>query len=248
MKAKTVFLFFIPHPSALIPSSILSPLLECPDAFREFVAMQLLFPNRECRRMSGRLIVLLALVVFSLSCGGAPAPVEISKGETPRGKAPPRTAFPMPPTTTASDGSSLNAQTFTLLDNQQVKLSDYEGQVVVLDFWATYCPPCLEEAPHLDALQRRFGAQGLIVIGLNVGGPDDHPKIPEFVERLKIKYTLGIPEPEMTNLYMGSDSRIPQTVVFDRKGRIVKHFVGYDQTISQELERTIEKTVLSTED
>jgi hypothetical protein len=60
---------------------------------------------------------------------------------------------------------------------------------------------------------------------------------------LKIKYTLGIPEPEMTNLYMGSDSRIPQTVVFDRKGRIVKHFVGYDQTISQELERTIEEAV-----
>ena len=205
--------------------------------------MQFLFPDRECRRMPGRLIGLFALVVFFVSCGGAPAPVEISRGETPRGKTPPSTAFPMPPTTTASDGGSLNAQTFTLLDNKQVKLSDYEGQVVVLDFWATYCPPCLEEVPHLDALQSRFGAQGLIVIGLNVGGPDDRPKIPEFVERLKIKYTLGIPEPEMTNLYMGSDSRIPQTVVFDRKGRIVKHFVGYDQTISQELERTIEEAV-----
>ena len=150
----------------------------------------------------------------------------------------------MPPTTAASGGNSVSAQTFTLLDNQQAKLSDYLGQVVVLDFWATYCPPCLEEAPHLDALQRRFGAQGLQVIGLNVGGPEDHPKIPEFAERLQIKYALGIPEPEMSNLYMGSDSRIPQTVVFDREGRIVKHFVGYDQTISQELERTIEKAVM----
>jgi thiol-disulfide isomerase/thioredoxin len=206
--------------------------------------MQLLFLTCKRRRTLAGLTGLLALVVFSLSCGGAPAPVEISRGETPRGKTAPPTAFPMPPTTTASDGGALNAQTFTLLDNRQVKLSDYLGQVVVLDFWATYCPPCLEEAPHLDALQKRFGAQGLTVIGLNVGGPDDRPKIPEFVERLKIKYTLGFPEPEMTNLYMGSDSRIPQTVVFDRTGRIVKHFVGYDPTISQELERTIEETVM----
>ena len=204
-----------------------------------------LFFTCERRRTISLVACAAALLMFSVSCG-APAPVVVNRGETPRGRTPPRTSLPMPPTTTAAGGANaVNAQTFTLLDNQQVKLSDYLGQVVVLDFWATYCPPCLEEAPHLDALQRRFGAQGLQVIGLNVGGPDDRPKIAEFVERLKIKYALGFPEPEMTNLYMGSDSRIPQTVVFDRQGRIVKHFVGYDQTISQELERTIEETVTS---
>jgi cytochrome c biogenesis protein CcmG/thiol:disulfide interchange protein DsbE len=184
-------------------------------------------------------------VSLLLAACGAPAPVEVSRSETPKGRTPPRTSLPMPPTTASNNQP--NAQQFTLLDNQQEKLSNYLGKVVVLDFWATYCAPCLEEAPHLDALQRRFGAQGLQVIGLNVGGPDDRPKIPEFAERLKIKYTLGIPEPEMTNLYMGGDSRIPQTIVFDRKGRIVKHFVGYDQTASAELERTIEKAVMSNE-
>ncbi len=192
----------------------------------------------------GLTISVLSLSMLLAACGG-PAPVEVSRSETPQGRTPPRTTLPMPPTT-ASNGQP-NAQKFTLLDNQQVKLSDYLGKVVVLDFWATYCAPCLEEAPHLDALQRRFGAQGLEVIGLNVGGPDDRPKIPEFAERLKIKYTLGIPEPEMTNLYMGGDSRIPQTIVFDRKGRIVKHFVGYDQTASAELERTIQQAVMSNE-
>lgn len=203
--------------------------------------MQPLFFLCVRRRTISLLIGVILLLVFALSCG-APAPVVVNRGETPRGRTAPRTSLPMPPTT-ASGSNSVNAQTFTLLDNQQVKLADYLGQVVVLDFWATYCPPCLEEAPHLDALQRRFGARGLQVIGLNVGGPEDHPKIPEFVERLQINYALGIPEPEMTNLYMGNDSRIPQTVVFDRQGRIVKHFVGYDQTISQELERTIEEAV-----
>ncbi len=202
------------------------------------------FSSCALRLRVGLTIGALAFLMSFAACGG-PAPVEVSRSETPKGRTPPRTSLPMPPTT-ASNGQP-NAQMFTLLDNQQVKLSDYLGKVVVLDFWATYCAPCLEEAPHLDALQRRFGTQGLEVIGLNVGGPDDRPKIPEFAERLKIKYTLGIPEPEMTNLYMGGDSRIPQTIVFDRKGRIVKHFVGYDQTASAELERTIEKTVIGDE-
>jgi cytochrome c biogenesis protein CcmG, thiol:disulfide interchange protein DsbE len=206
--------------------------------------MQSVFFTRERRRTIWLLIAVCSLFMLCVSCGG-PAPVEVSRSETPKGRTPPRTSLPMPPTTASNNQP--NAQNFTLLDNQQVKLSDYLGKVVVLDFWATYCAPCLEEAPHLDALQRRFGAQGLEVIGLNVGGPEDHAKISEFAERLKIKYTLGIPEPEMTNLYMGGDSRIPQTIVFDRKGRIVKHFVGYDQTASVELERTIQETVMSNE-
>ena len=198
--------------------------------------------KRERRRMAKCSLGLLFVLVLAASCG-APAPVVVERTETPKGRTLPRTTFPMPPTTTGNTEAP-SAQSFTLLDDRQVKLSDYAGQVVVLDFWATYCPPCLEEAPHLEALQKRFGAQGLQVIGLNVGGPDDRPKIPEFIERLKIKYALGFPEPEMTNLYMGSDSRIPQTLVFDRKGRIVKHFVGYDKTVSAELERTIEETVM----
>jgi thiol-disulfide isomerase/thioredoxin len=193
----------------------------------------------------GALLLLLAL---SAACNNAPAPVVVGEKGTPTGRAMPRTSLPMPPTTTASSGGgATNAESFTLLDEQHVKLSDYLGKVVVLDFWATYCPPCRDEVPHLDELQTRYGKQGLLVIGLNVGGPEDRPRIPDFTESLKIKYMLGFPDQEMTDLYMGSDDRIPQTLVFDRKGRIVKHFVGYDQSVSVELERTIQKAVTSDE-
>jgi cytochrome c biogenesis protein CcmG/thiol:disulfide interchange protein DsbE len=147
----------------------------------------------------------------------------------------------MPPITHGDEGSSLG---FTLSDNRRMKLSDYAGQVVVLDFWATYCAPCLEEAPHLDALQRRFGPQGLQVIGLNAGGHEDYSKVADFAAQLNIKYTLGIPEPEMQSFYM-SGGAIPQTLVFDRTGRLLKHFVGYDKTISAELESVIENAVTS---
>jgi len=185
-------------------------------------------------------IYLLVLLISGAACG--PAPTEVSRTETPRGKNPPSTSLPMPPTAPAA------AQSFTLLEGQRsANLSDYLGRVVVLDFWATFCQPCVEEAPRLDALQDRLGPRGLQVIGLNVGGEDDLPEIPRFVERLKIKYALGVPDPEMVNFYMGSNSAIPQTIVFDRRGRVVKHFVGYDPGLRQELERTIEEAMRNDE-
>ncbi|TMD65942.1 MAG: TlpA family protein disulfide reductase [Chloroflexi bacterium] len=191
-----------------------------------------------------RLVIGLAIIFFlllSAACNNAPAPVVVNKTETPSGKLPPRTTLPMPPITTTSD--SVKAQSFTLMNDQRAKLSDYLGKVVVLDFWATYCPPCRAEAPHLDALQKRFSNKGLLVIGLNVGGPDDRPLIPNFTEGLKLKYTMGFPDPEMTYLFMGNDDTIPQTLVFDRRGRVLKHFVGYDQAVSTELERTVQEAL-----
>jgi thiol-disulfide isomerase/thioredoxin len=184
----------------------------------------------------------LSLSLFLTACGDTGRPLSTSPG-TPASQALPRTSLPMPPVTQSEEGSGL---AFTLLDNSRMKLSDYSGKVVVLDFWATYCAPCLEEAPHLDALQRRFGAQGLQVIGLNAGGHEDYAKVPDFVAQLNIKYTLGIPDPEMQSFYM-SGGAIPQTLVFDRTGRLIKHFTGYDKTISAELESVIEKAVISDE-
>lgn len=148
----------------------------------------------------------------------------------------------MPPVATGH-GKLTNAQTFTLLNDQQKHLTQYLGQVVVLDFWATYCPPCLEEAPHLDSLQKQYGSQGLQVVGLNVGGPDDRGKVPQFARQLSIGYSLGFPEPEMTSFYMQSDDRIPQTFVFNRQGRMVKHYVGFDDEIKADMEAVIKHSL-----
>jgi thiol-disulfide isomerase/thioredoxin len=181
--------------------------------------------------------LLVLLTTLLVGCNSAPAVG--GSTQTPSGTTLPRTSLPMPPVTSASGAA--NAQTFTLLNDQRATLSDYLGKVLVLDFWATYCLPCREAAPHLSSLQKQFGDRGVVVIGLNVGGPDDRAKIPEFVESLKIGYALGIPEPEMSNFYLGSDDKIPQTLVFDREGHIVKHFVGFDSSVSAELDRTIQE-------
>lgn len=184
-------------------------------------------------------------LLLAAACGGAPAPVVVGSREATTSKNPPRSSIPA---SAPAPNGGRSAQAFTLLDDSRAILSDYQGQVVVLDFWATYCPPCRAEAPHLNALQQRFGERGLRVIGLNVGGDGDRPKVSDFVRQLNLKYTFGYPDPEMINFYMGSDDRIPQTLVFDRSGRLVKHFVNYDDEVKAELERTIEKAVMSTED
>lgn len=191
-----------------------------------------------------RRLLLPALGLFCLlatsSCGGD-APQSSPQANTPSGTSAPRTTLPMPPVSQSRPASSSQQQHgFTLLDGRRMMLSDYLGQVVILDFWATYCPPCLEEIPHLVQLQREYGPKGLEVIGLNVGGAEDRPKVPKFVQDLSIQYTLGYPDPGMTDLYLGSDDRIPQTLVIDRKGRIVKHFVGFDKTVPVELAQAVQ--------
>ncbi len=132
---------------------------------------------------------------------------------------------------------------WTAFDGQKMKLKDLQGKAVILDFWATYCKPCLEEIPHLNELQAKYGAENLTVVGLHIGGEEDRPKVPEFVQRLKIAYSLGYPEDALTSFIFGRQTAIPQTAVFDRKGQLVRKIVGFDEKIKGDLDSAVEQAV-----
>ncbi|HEX8189718.1 MAG TPA: TlpA disulfide reductase family protein, partial [Pyrinomonadaceae bacterium] len=155
----------------------------------------------------------------------------------------PRTNLPLPPVATSHGTTSTSVPSprgsWTQLDGRRAGLEDLRGQVVVLDFWATYCPPCREEIPHLVRLQRQYGPKGFQVIGLNVGGEKDRPEIPEFVRLYGIQYQLADPDAETVRLFLAQDDSIPQTFVLDRRGRLVRHFVGYDSEVAAELEAAV---------
>jgi thiol-disulfide isomerase/thioredoxin len=172
--------------------------------------------------------------------------------ETPRGAAAPRTSFPMPPVAasrssamrfTPSEQARLSASGWTTPDGRRATPADFKGRVLVLDFWATYCPPCREQTPHLIDMQRRYGPRGLQIVGINVGGEDDRPKVADFVKQFGIQYPLGYPDDEMTQLYFADNDSIPQTYVFDRQGRLVQRFIGYDSTMPAELERIVQQAL-----
>jgi thiol-disulfide isomerase/thioredoxin len=191
-------------------------------------------------------ITVCCLLAFS-ACGGSPASQTSSETGTPTGSAPPRTTFPMPPVNN-SGATSANAQSFILLDNRRARVSDYKGEVVVLDFYATWCGPCRISTPHLVELHQRYSRQGLRIIGLNVGGTADRAKVSAYVEEFRIPYTLGYPDPAMTQLYLSDDDRIPQAFVFDRQGRLVKRFISYDETMPAELDRIVQESLAAPAD
>ncbi len=111
------------------------------------------------------------------------------------------------------------------LDGQPVRLSDFKGKVVILDFWATWCPPCREEIPHFKALYSKYRAQGLEIVGvaLDEGGAS---AVRPFVQSKGITYPIAISDSRVTQAY-GGIRGIPTTFVIDREGRIVKKYVGY---------------------
>ncbi|WP_352431226.1 TlpA disulfide reductase family protein [Pyrinomonas sp.] len=153
---------------------------------------------------------------------------------TPSGPTLPPTSLPMPPVVAESGGRG-----WMLLDGNRETLAEQAGRVLVLDFYATWCGPCRESTPHLVQLQRRYGPQGLRVVGLNVGGPDDRFKVADFVREFAVQYDLGYPDQALTDLLFASDTRIPQTFIFDRRGQLIQRFVGFDSDVAAKLERAI---------
>jgi thiol-disulfide isomerase/thioredoxin len=183
-------------------------------------------------------LFLLTFSFFLVACRPAAAPVlvgnkPISINDVPLKDA---QARPLKP---------IAEMSWTGFEGDVQKLKDHRGKVVILDFWATYCPPCIEEIPHLKALQAKYGPDELLVVGLHVGGDEDKPKVPEFVERLKITYSLAYPEDALTSFIFGAESAIPQTAIFDRQGRLAKKIVGFNDQIKAELDEVVEAAISS---
>jgi thiol-disulfide isomerase/thioredoxin len=131
-------------------------------------------------------------------------------------------------------------------DGRTIKLSNYRGKVVVIDFWATWCPPCRLETPQLARLARENRDRGLEVIGMHIddrgkSSPDD---IRKFIDHYGIDYTVGLATDDMFTSYLGrDDDTIPQTLVFGRDGRLIKHLIGYDQSGGKALDEAVNQAL-----
>lgn len=116
------------------------------------------------------------------------------------------------------------------IDGRPIRLEDLRGKVVVLDFWATWCPPCRQEIPHLVRLAEKYRDRGLEIVALTIENPEtDRENILRFMERFEINYTVGYATDELFTSYIGPGQQpIPQTLIFDRQGRLRKHFISFN--------------------
>jgi cytochrome c biogenesis protein CcmG, thiol:disulfide interchange protein DsbE len=103
------------------------------------------------------------------------------------------------------------------------KLSEHRGTVVLLNFWATWCPPCRTETPGLVNLHNRYSQQGFTVLGVTF---DEEPleAVPDFERKYNISYPMALPHPgfEMA----GEVRSLPTSVLIDRQGRVARTYQG----------------------
>jgi len=176
------------------------------------------------------LLVIIPAALISLSCSRAAAPVSISNQPVSVNGVRQRGVPPKP----------LPMMSWISQEGQKEKIGDYKGKVLILDFWATYCPPCKEEIPHLNELQAKHGTANLQVIGLHVGGEEDRPKIPDFTAETNIEYPIAFPESALVSYVFEDTDAIPQTAVFDRHGQLVTKIAGFNEQIKRQLDAAVE--------
>ena len=127
------------------------------------------------------------------ACRPAAAPVAISNKPVSVNEVP-VTNQPLPPTKPVEEMTWAEIDVKTNTEGVVSSLKNLQGKAVILDFWATNCPPCVAEIPHLKELQAKYGKENLEIVGMHVGDDEDRSKVPAFAGRLKIDYPLAVPE------------------------------------------------------
>jgi cytochrome c biogenesis protein CcmG/thiol:disulfide interchange protein DsbE len=124
-------------------------------------------------------------------------------------------------------GLTGGAPDFTLpaVDGSMVSMSDYRGKVVLVDFWATWCPPCQEMIPVLSKLNKRYSDKGLVILGVSLDR-DGLEVLGSFVHENMIPYKVIMGDTKIGNAF-GGVSTIPTLYIVDRDGRLVRKLTGY---------------------
>lgn len=141
----------------------------------------------------------------------------------------------------------LAAPEFTLpaTDGKSVHLSDYRGKAVLLNFWATWCQPCRIEMPWFVELQKRYGSEGLQVVGVSMDDPGSEKDVEEFAQQLGVNYPIlvaGKDKDSVGNAY-GGVPFLPATFYIDRDGKVLEKNFGLKGR--GEIEDSIKKILAS---
>lgn len=166
-------------------------------------------------------MVISLMLVFGFNMARKPAPTEASSK--------------------ALTGQAAPDFTLQSLEGKTVHLSDYRGKAVVLNFWATWCAPCKVEMPWFVELQKKYGAEGLQLVG--VAMDDATPKeIADFAKEMGVNYPILIGKEAVGKAY-GGVPFMPETFYINRGGKIVENAFGLKSR--SEIEDNMKKIIAS---
>lgn len=117
-------------------------------------------------------------------------------------------------------GNAAPLFSFKALDGKEAALGDFAGKVVLLNFWATWCVPCVEEMPALERLQKRFAGDGLVIVSINVDPEENIEGVKQFVATNGISFPVLL-DPNFSLAPQFGVSGFPESFFLDTKGRFV---------------------------
>jgi thiol-disulfide isomerase/thioredoxin len=136
------------------------------------------------------------------------------------------------------------APAFALKDlrGRTVRLSDYKGKVLLINFWATWCKPCLVEMPDLVKLQEEYASSGLQIVGITCP-PMTQQNVEGVAQKLKINYPILFGTDEVSDAYY-ANAVLPTTIVVDREGKIRARILGI--LVPEEFDHSVKPLLSST--
>lgn len=135
---------------------------------------------------------------------------------------------------------AIDAPDFTLkaLTGEDITLSNYRGKVVLLDFWATWCGPCVYSIPELVRIQEKYRNKGLIVLGVSMDtlAQADERQLNKFIAKFNIQYQVMRDDGSVSSKYFGnSPAPIPTMHIINKEGKIIKTIVGFQPGEAEKL-------------
>lgn len=126
------------------------------------------------------------------------------------------------------------------IEGKNIQLSQLQGKVVVVEFWATWCPPCKATIPELVAVQKKYASKGLVVLGVSVDeGEDIQSKLSAFSREHKINYPVLLGSEEVSRAY--GIMSIPATFLVAKDRKIISAYKGYFDDLENLLSQQIDK-------
>lgn len=202
-----------------------------------------------------KIIILLLLFILSLNAA-AQSGRRISTSSVPTAPIqPPLNPQPEPeprpvraaPAALTFLPESLRERQIKGLNNDNFRLADFDGKVIVINLWASWCGPCRREAPEYEKVRKEYANRNVEFIGLTTEDPRvASDNVNRFLRDVKFGFRLGWAEREMARTLMNGRGAIPQTLVIDGQGRVVKHWAGYAPGQSADrLRQTLDHALLT---